>query len=163
MPQSSFDVRISERPEMLLYGLVVRTDMTRAFEDCSRLWEKDFVHRMPELSGKPFEQPQGDSYGLSFVVDMQAGTFDYWAAMPLTPGLPEPQGLKKVTLPAGLYAGCRVQAIEQLSAAYTYLYEKWIGTQPDYEFRMDAPSLEIYGREYLENGALEALVPVKKK
>lgn len=163
MTKIPFHVSIKERPELELFGLVVRTDMTKAFKDCSGLWENIFCPRMPELSGKPLDQPQGESYGLSLMVDMQTGVFDYWAAMPLGPGLPEPEGMSRIMLPAGLYAGCRLNGLEQLSEAYSYLYEQWPASNPGYSFNLEAPCFELYGPSYLQDGSLDIFVPVKKK
>lgn len=163
MPHTSFQVAIAERPELLLYGLKVRTNMTKAAEDCPRLWEKDFVPKMHELSGTPMNQYPGDSYGLSFVVDLRTGTFDYWAAMPLGAGISEPKEFSKVTLPGGLYAGCRVKNLQELGDAYSYLYGRWIGSTPDYQLKMDAPSVEVYDTEFMVNGSLELYVPVMHK
>lgn len=163
MPHTSFQVTIAERPELLLYGLKVRTNMTKAAVDCPALWEKDFGPRMSELSGRPMNQYQGESYGLSFMVDLQSGTFDYWAAMPLGAGVAEPKDFSKVTMPGGLYAGCQVKSLQELGDAYSYLYGRWIGTAPDHELKMDAPSVEIYGPEFMVNGSLALYVPVKRK
>lgn len=163
MAPSPFQVTLSERPELSLFGLCVRTDMAGAMKDCSRLWEKDFIAKMPELSGKALDQFQGESYGLSFMVDPQNGIFDYWAAMPLTMGLPRPKNLLPVTLPGGLYAGCRVKSLARLGDAYTYLYTGWSAAQSDYALNMQAPSFELYNHEYVQDGSLQVHVPVLRR
>ena len=161
--KTDFQVSIKERSAHTLYGASVRTNMAKASTDCPHIWESVFVPRMPEISQKPLKEFQGESYGISIVVDMQSGIFDYWAAMEPAPGTPLPQGLSEIEIPAGLYASCRVDSLEQLGDAYNYLYTEWVPKQPNLLLNMQAPCFELYGQEYMQNGALEVYVPVLKK
>lgn len=158
-----FQVSVQQLPQARLYGLKVRTDMTKAQEDCTRIWEEDFCPRMPELSGKTLDECQGESYGLSVVVDMQQGSFDYWAAMPLAEGREAPKDMEQISVPAGYYATCRVNGIGELGAAFTFLYTTWAGGQTEYALNMQAPCFELYGEDYLKNEILDVFVPLVKK
>lgn len=155
-------ITVVNRPSVRLYGLSIRTDMSNAQRDCTQLWEKDFVPRMQEVSGLPCTEFQGESYGLSFVVDLQKGIFDYWAAMAPGAGITLPEGMAEVTAPEGLYAFCKIPSLQELGQAYAFIYEKWLPQQKDYNMDMQAPCFELYGKEYLENGGLEVYVPVVK-
>ena len=154
---------IIELPALELAGLKVRTSMPRAPHDCPALWES-FGPRMFELSDKDtcigF---QGETYGASVMVDMEKGSFDYWATMPVTPGEALPQGMERLGVPAGLYAACSIPSLEELGAAYNYIYLEWLPGQSDYTLNMASPCFEHYDRRYLENGALDVLVPLLKK
>lgn len=156
---STFSVSVSQRPQLRLFGLSVRTSMTDAFKDCPHLWEKVFAPRMHEVSGKkPGEY--GPCYGVSVMLDAQR--FDYWAAMPPREGVALPQGMRQIELPAGLYASCLAPSLAQLGEAYTYLYESWAKNAADYAPNMQAPCFEYYDERFLESGAFEIAMPVLK-
>ena len=157
---AKFHVEIREVQPLTLYGLSVRTDMAKASIDCPKIWEKDFCPRMPELSGKPMQECQGNSYGISVIVDLPKGVFDYWAAMPPADGVQLPEGMGVITIPGGRYAQCRIPSLAELGNAYTYLYMEWIGAQTAYSLNMQASCFELYGREYLENGSLDVFMPL---
>lgn len=159
---TSFTVKVDSRPALKLFGLSVRTDMKNALNDCTSLWEKKFGPRMAEVSGRPMTEFQGESYGLSIVVDMAKGIFDYWAAMAPGAGIALPEGMSEVELPEGLYAFCTAPSLQELGAVFNFMYEKWLPEQKDYAMNPAAPCFELYGRPYLESGALEVFIPVVK-
>jgi predicted transcriptional regulator YdeE len=158
-----YQVTISEWQTKTLYGVSVRTNMAKASTDCPELWQKHFGPRMPEISGKPIQEFQGDSYGLSVTVDWRQESFDYWAAMEPANGLALPEGMATVTIPAGLYAGCHVSSLAEIGSAYTFLYMKWPTKQSEYTLNMQAPCFERYGQTYMQDGSFELFVPVIKK
>ena len=157
---STFAVSVTQRPHTRLFGISVRTDMSKAPVDGHHLWEKVFAPRMHEISGKKPDEYHGPSYGIAVMIDEQY--FDYWAAMPAPEGLPLPEGMRQIELPAGLYAGCEVSSLAQLGEAYCYLYEAWPKTVKEYALNMQAPSFEYYDQRFCESGALEVYVPVLK-
>jgi len=159
---TQYQVTISEWQTKTLYGISVRTNMAKASTDCPGLWQR-FVPRMPEISGKPIQEFQGDSYGLSVMVDWQQESFDYWAAMEPASGLALPSGMATITIPEGLYAGCRVPSLAELGSAYTFLYMEWPTKRPEYTLNMQAPCFERYGRAYMQDGSFELFVPVSKE
>lgn len=145
---------------MRLFGISVRTSMSKASEDCPHLWEKVFAPRMPEISGEKPGGYHGPSYGIAVMIDEQH--FDYWAAMPAPEGLTLPDGMRQIEIPAGCYAGCALSVLSQLGEAYTYLYEVWPKTSREYALNMQAPCFECYDRRFCESGALEVYIPVLK-
>jgi predicted transcriptional regulator YdeE len=157
-PMITFSVSVSPRPQVLLVGISVRTDMSKAFIDCCHLWEKVFAPRMHEISGKKPEEYHGPSYGVSFMLDEQ--NFEYWATMPASEGLVLPEGMRQVELPAGLYAGCMVPSLSQLGDAYMYLYETWPKTEKKYALNTQLSCFEYYDSRYNESGVFEVYVPV---
>lgn len=157
---STFAVSISQRPQARLFGISVRTNMSKAPVDCPHLWEKVFAPRMHEISGKNPCEYHGASYGVSVMLDEQ--NFDYWAAMPAPEGLALPEGMQQIELPAGFYASCAISSLGQLGEAYTYLYEAWPKTVKEYAPNMQAPSFEYYDQRFCESGALEVYAPLQK-
>lgn len=156
---TTFAVSISQRQQLRLFGISIKTSMSNAFVDCPHLWEKVFAPRMHEISGKePGEY--APCYGVSCMTDAQH--FEYWAVMPVRDGLVLPEGMRQIELPAGLYAGCVVPAIAQLGEAYTYLYEAWPKTEMEYVPNMLSPCFEYYDERYLESGAFEIYMPILK-
>lgn len=156
MSEEKYQVSVTEQPAYQVVGLKVRTSMATGMIDCPRLWEKEFGPRMPEIDSFP-----GLSFGASLLVDHQAGTFDYWAAMPYRPGDPIPEGMALLDLPAGLYAECHLKSLEDLGGAYEHIFMNW-GPASGYEFRDDAPSYETYPVDHLETGRLSLYMPLRK-
>ena len=158
---TAYTVSVSQRPQLRLFGISVRTSMSNASVDCPHLWEKLFGPRMHEISGKKPDTYHGPSYGISIMHDTQ--NFEYWAAMPASEGLPLPKGMRQTELPAGLYASCLVPSLAQLGEAYTCLYETWPKTVAEYVADMQAPCFEYYDERYMESGAFEIYMPILKK
>jgi len=155
---ATFAVFVSPRPQVLLVGVSVRTDMSKASTDCPHLWEKVFAPRMHEISGKKPEEYHGPSYGVSFMLAGQS--FDYWATMPAREGFVLPEGMRQIELPAGLYAGCLVPSLSKLGEAFTYLYEAWPKAEKKYVINTQLPCFEYYDSRFNESGAFEVYVPV---
>ena len=157
---TTYAVSVSQHPQLRLFGISVRTSMSNASADCLRLWEHVFGPRMHEISGKKPDAYHGPSYGISIMLDERH--FEYWAAMPVSEGLAQLKDMRRIELPAGLYAGCVVPSLAQLGEAYTYLYESWPKTMTEYGANMQAPCFEYYDGRYRESGAFEIHVPVLK-
>ena len=159
---SQWNVEVIEVAEIRLVGMRVHTSMTKAMQDCPKLWEQTFIPRLPDITGIPLTHTfQTETYGLSVMTGED--TFDYWATTALPEGVAVPEGMLTTTLPGGLYACCRVNAMEQLSDAYTLLYMTWPQEQNDYAPNMQAPCFERYGKEYLESGSFTICMPLVRR
>lgn len=156
---AQFTVSVVERPAIRTAGLKVRTNMANAFQDCPKIWERDFGPRMESFPADP--QHAGQSYGVSIMLDSEA--FDYWAVMPLAPGADVPEGMDILEIPGGLYAECHLQSLAQLGDAYTHIYMSWASTSDKYAMNMQGASLELYTCEYLNSGKLTIYCPVVEK
>ena len=75
--KKAFEIKVSPVPGQRVMGIKIRTGMSTATQDCPKLWHETFAPRMQEVEGF-----NGTAYGVSEVVDCQAGIFDYWAAVP---------------------------------------------------------------------------------
>lgn len=151
-------ITVVTRPTLLLAGLCVRTDMKNAQRDCSKLWHDTFVPRMGEFGSLTI----AESYGVSWVVDMDTGTFDYWAAVPVPASFTLPEGMSRTTLPEGLYAELAVPSLAELTAAYTRIYGDWLPKQTGYAISVAAPSFEVYPADHCMTGTLTLYFPIKK-
>lgn len=156
MPQ--FDITIVSRPAIICAGDKVVTTMKNASIACPALWEK-FGPRMCSAPANP-EFPD-ESYGAS--VMLNENDFEYWAVMPLAPGAEVPQGMEKITLPAGEYAHCSLPSLKELGDAYTYIYGDWAKTRKDYGLDMQGVSYELYRSDFMKTGKLAIYCPLVKK
>ena len=155
MSAPEFKINVVEREAYHTAGLKVRTTMAQAAIDCPKLWMDDFGPRMPEIQGFPTF-----SFGSSIMVDEEH--FDYWATMPLPPGVPVPQGMEVLDLPAGLYAECEVPSLNELAAAYMYMFQS--GQDSDYECAaFNAASYELYPADHMQTGRLSLYLPIRRK
>ena len=159
MTKPALQISFIEQPRLDLIGMCVRTDMQNAATDCPNLWHKTFWPRAAEIAGGG--EPQGPSYGLSFMIDDNA--FDYCAALPAPAGRPVPQGMQHVELPAGLYAGCRAPSLAQIGEAYTFLFMEWLPQQTEYALNAQAPTFERYDELFLQDGSFEIFMPVIRR
>ena len=156
MPAPEFKINVVERQAYHTVGLKVRTTMDKAMIDCPELWDKDFGPRMPEVQGFPTF-----SFGSSIMADEEH--FDYWATMPLPPGAPVPAGMEILDLPAGLYAECHLNSLEELAGAYMFIYQTWLpGSEYDYT-AFNAASYELYPADHMQTGRLSLYMPVRRK
>ncbi len=155
MPE--FNVAIVERPAVRLAGISVGTSIPKAPKDCHDLWEP-FVPFMEER----FKTRPAVAFGASFLIDGEAGTFTYWAAVELDPDEPLPAGLRETALPAGTFASCLVTDMKDLPAAYQYLYAGDY-LPPDLGPRYDAPCYELYPDDFMQTGAFTLYMPLTKK
>ena len=158
---NDFSITVSEIEGFALAGLCVRTSLEDAPRDCPRLWEQDFMPRLPDIACKPANDFQRATFGISVMIG-EEGAFDYWAAAPLAEGATVPEGLRAISLQGGLYAHCRVPSLELLGPAYMALYGDWAGNQTGYAALMQAPCFERYGEDYPETGGFEVYMPVIK-
>ncbi|SBV94257.1 putative Transcription activator effector binding [uncultured delta proteobacterium] len=150
-------VSIVTRPSLSLIGMRVRTSMADAQRDCGALWHTTFCPRMDELAALG----NGDSYGVSWGVDYEAGIFDYWAAMPAPPDVSAPAGMARTELPEGLYAELAVPSLADLPASYAAIYEEWLPRQKEYAPNFQAPAYELYKNDYNITGSLMLYCPLK--
>ena len=157
-----FAVTVSPFQAMDLFGLCVATDMEKAAVDCPNIWQQGFMPRSGEFFGASGPAFQGYTYGISVMTDENAGGFDYWAAIPTQPEATLPAGTRRISLPAGLYAGCRVPSLAQIGEAYDFLCRTWVSAQAEYTPRLSAPSFERYGDAFMRDGSFEIFIPVDR-
>ena len=163
MPANYFKVSIRKYPSLKLVGVSVPTDMSKAAADCPNLWEKVFVPRMGEISGKASGEFQGPSYGLSVCTDPESGAFTYWAALPVPDGLVLPKDMNIVEVPAGTYAYCHVPSLNKLASAYRTMYTVWGPSSREYALNLQVPCFEVYDKAFHESGELGLYIPVTAK
>jgi predicted transcriptional regulator YdeE len=154
MPE--FSVKIVECPAVKTAGIKVHTTMEKASTDCPALWHA-FV---PHMEVFPCDGT-GISYGVSIMTSETE--FDYWAVMPLGTDAKVPAGLEAVAISGGMYAECPIKSLAEMGDAYPYLYMKWGETQKEYAVDFQGAGLELYTKEYLENGSLTLRIPLIKK
>ena len=156
MTAPNFEIKVVEREAYHTVGMKVRTTMVQAAIDAPKLWENDFGPRMPEIQGFPTF-----SFGASVMADEEH--FDYWATMPLPAGAPVPAGMEILDLPAGLYAECQVPSLNELAAAYMFIYQDWLpGSGYDYT-AFNAASYELYPADFMQTGHLSLYMPIRRK
>ena len=153
-----FEIKVSPTPAQRVMGIKVRTSMAAAMTDCPKLWHETFAPRMHEVDGF-----NGTAYGVSEVVDCQAGVFDYWAAVPAAPNAPAPEGMESLDLPGGLYAQCRVESLADIGAAYEFLYSAWLPAQTEFTPDYAARCYEFYPADSMETGVFYIYVRVNEK
>ncbi len=158
----SFDISVIEVPACTLAGLCVRTNVQDAPKDCPKLWQQDFMPRLPELAWDPADAFLNATFGISVMIG-EEGVFDYWAAAPLAEGASVPEGMRAIGLPGGLYAHCHVPSMDFLGHAYMALYKDWAPQQTEYEALMQAPCVERYTQDYLTTGGFDVYMPVAKR
>jgi predicted transcriptional regulator YdeE len=154
----TLDITIKDLPSRHLTGMVVRTNMEKAWTDCPALWQTFG----PFLASFPNSATISEAYGLSIMMG-DDGTFDYWAVAETPESDPVPEGMKTVKLPAGLYASVFAPNLEQLEAVYREMYSEWQQQQSEYSVDMQGPCVEIYRTGWTPNDPLELWVPVVKK
>lgn len=155
-----FAVMVLQHHSVRLFGVRIHTNLRNAPTDCRSLWNDVFIPRMPELGGKPINAYQGPSYGISVFTDHKGLTFDYWAAMEAPELATPPAGMDAVTLPGGLYACCRIPAVNMLQKAYDYMYDEWPHTDEGLPVLADKPCFERYDSRFFQSGTHDIYVPV---
>ncbi len=155
-----FAVVMMEYHTVRLFGIRIQTNLHNAPVECPKLWKEVFTPRMPELSGKPTDEYQGPSYGISVFTDHVGLVFDYWAAMEAPAQGTPPAGMDTVTLPGGMYACCRIPAAGMLQDAYDYMYDEWPNTGVGYTVLPDKPCFELYNSRFFQSGTHDIYVPV---
>lgn len=154
MAQNTFTSNVVRQEAFQVVGLKVRTTMADSGIDCPRIWQ-DFGPRMAEIA------TGSDSFGVSVMID--CNTFDYWATLPYQPGSAVPSGMAVLDIPDGFYARCDLNSLDELTAAYMYLFEVW-SNNSEYELRTGAPSFELYPSDfypYMKH--LSVYMPLRKQ
>ena len=156
--KKEFTIKVGQIPAVRVLGIKVRTTMHDAPADCAKLWHETFMPRMQEVPGG-----NGTAYGISEVIDIEAGIFDYWAAMATTHNANTPAGMETLDLPAGLYAQCRVESLADIKAAYDFLCYEWLPAQKEYAPDYTARCYEFYPVDYPNSGVFYIFVRVNEK
>ena len=156
--KKEFSMQVSQIPAVRVMGIKVRTTMQDAPADCAKLWRETFMPRMQEVPGG-----NGAAYGVSEVVDIRDGIFDYWAAVPTTHDASAPVGMEALDLPAGLYAQCRVESLPEIKAAYDFLYYEWLPAQKEYVPDYASRCYEFYPADYPNTGVFYIFLRLNKK
>ncbi len=159
MSEKHFAVSVADLPALELIGLKIRTNMQTCQDDCPKLWQETFAPWMRSL------YPQGNcpSWGASTAYDAATGNFDYWAMIKPPKDLSIPETLKAFTLPAGLYAQCRLTSVSEIHTAYHYLYSRWLPSQTGYIGLEDAVCFEYCPPDFLQTGNLSICIPIAKR
>ena len=155
-----FAVVVMQHHSVRLFGVRIQTNLHSAPTECRHLWKDVFTPRMPELSGKPTDQYQGPSYGISVFTSHEGHAFDYWAAMEAPERAAPPAGMDAVTLPGGLYACCRIPAAGMLQEAYDYMYDQWPHSGAGFCVLPEKPCFERYDSRFIQSGTHDIYVPV---
>lgn len=153
---SDISLRIVPRPAVRLAGVKIRTGMQTAVEDVRNLWQAT-LPRINELSLKKKDAP---TYGVSWVIDAEACSFDYCAAV--KPGMHDilPEEFEETVIPAGLYAECTLPSREALYRLYDYLYHEWLPAQKENFGIGDSPCYEVHPDNYLKEGHMKLYIPI---
>ena len=139
----SFDFSIVELPKMLIAGINIQTDMSRAGQDCPALWMTFGERVAAKLHDSPLLDKNVDcSYGISIMQDEM--NFVYWAGCAITAAEDLPEGIDSITLPAGSYVTCTVPNLAQLGQALNAMYCDWPTSQDKYQIDMAAACFECY-------------------
>lgn len=150
---------VKKSAKIRIVGLKTATDMTKVPASCVALWDA-FTPRMAEISASPAAW----SYGVSFALpgDPALCPFEYWAAMRLEAGKKCPKGMSEAVIPAGAYARCDIQGLENLGPAYDYFYKHWLAGQKDWQLDMQKPSIEAYAPAFRKSGKISLYFPLLK-
>ncbi len=145
-----FNVTVVDYEAKHLTGIKVRTSMSKAQQDCPAIWEK----LCPRIAG--IEATPG--YGVAIMLNEV--DFDYWAAVEAPEGQLSAD-MEHVDIPAGKYAVCSVPNLVSLGEAYTFIFEKWLGSQQTYTYNAQAPCFELYPAHWNPEAAFSIYVAVK--
>ncbi len=157
------DVRLQTLPGVREHGPLRLAGLRGRFDPATGssipgLWDR-LIAAMP-IAG----QAGGETYGVTMPAGPDGG-FDYLAAVPLAPGVPEPKGLEAVEIPAAGYAIFRLTITgadlhSQMAAAFQESRRrlKQLGLQ-----KARAPELEVYPPDFDQRRAgdvVEYWIPV---
>ena len=145
-----FNVTVVDYEAKHLTGIKVRTSMSKAQQDCPAIWGK----LCPKIAGIEATP----SYGVAIMLNEV--DFDYWAAVEAPEGQ-LPEDLEHVDIPAGKYAVCSVPNLASIGEAYTFIFEKWLGSQQTYAYNPQAPCFELYPAHWNPEAAFSIYVAVK--
>lgn len=138
----SFKFSIVSLPEIKTAGATIETNMERAMQDCPGLWYSFAARMFSELPQYAEIAEKASTYGISKMIDEQR--FYYSASIEVTSVRELPDGIKVITIPAGLYVMCTVPSLAQLGDAYNALYMQWPEQQTEYAPDMQGVSVEKY-------------------
>lgn len=146
-------MKIVDRPALTVAGLQIRA--TPMSPDIPALWTR-FVARIAEI--EPLLEPRV-TYG---VMHHQAdeASFDYLAAVSVEPAAAVPDGMVRLTLPAGSYA-CFSYPLSGLGAGYGEIFERLLPASG--HVQAPGPMFERYGEDFCPDepdSAVEIWVPV---
>ncbi|KAH7828328.1 uncharacterized protein MONOS_3422 [Monocercomonoides exilis] len=160
MAETTLEVQLVEREEERVAGIGVMCTMSDVKEKCMDLWGKQFVPRIREVSSCG-----GDlSYGLSIMTgSSESDPFLYVATAPLDEGKAVPEGMKEYTLAKGTYLSVQLKSMDEIGAGYQAMEKKLKESYPEYEFRMDVPSFELYEDDFMKTGHLKLFGCIRKK
>jgi len=154
-PSTIINLSIVSRPTFRLAGARIRTEMLYAEKDIKKLW----MEILPQIR-EFLSDPATAVYGISWLVDPDALSFDYYAAIKLPDNYVLPEGFSEIVIPAGLYAECELPSRDMLRRLYSYLYYEWLPAHKDNFVLGNAPCYEVYSRNFLEAGSLKVYMPV---
>lgn len=153
----NFELAVVEFPAKHLIGMKLATSMQKAQTDCPALWQA-FGPRIIEIPS--CESGCKGSFGVS--VMLNENEFEYWAAVEAAPGTAIPDGMASMEISAGHYVKCTVPGVENLGAAFMYVYGRWAAEQSEYVLNMHAPGFELYPPDWRLNDSFEIYAPVTK-
>ncbi len=167
-----FKVTIEKRSAVEVFGQKISTTYANAAKDCPKLWE-DFCQKYFSCTTQAgcdscVDTKKNDcsfateSYGISMMTS--PGGFDYWVALPVQGN--QACDMPKMTLPAGDYAVCECQSLEDIGPAYELLYMKhseWLKSDMPYEINMASPCFERYPQDFMTVKRFYVCAPLKTK
>lgn len=152
---SNIAMRIVSRPAVKLAGIKIRTAMHTVEEDVKKLWHDV----MPQISQSASGEKDA-TYGVSWVVDPQACSFDYCAAVKQGTHSVMPDEFEETLIPAGLYAECSLPSRDDLYQFYHYLFSEWLPDPKDGAGISDTPCYEVYPDNFGKGGHMKLYIPV---
>lgn len=154
------DYRIETKPAFRIVGLAktLKTDLEQNFAEVPQLWQQAAQDgSLPRLAAKMDSQPMG-VLGVS-VPDTQQ-SWRYFIAVASTQPAEAP--FTEYTVPAGTWAifsgggpGVSIQELEKRAVT------EWLPTS-GYEYA-DAPDVEVYLNDDMQNAQFEVWLPIRKK
>jgi predicted transcriptional regulator YdeE len=130
--------------------------MQTALEDVKNLWQ----NALPRISELVSEKRDTHTYGVSWVIDAETCSFDYYVAVKSGRNGILPEEFEETVIPAGLYAECTLPSREALYRIYNYLYYEWLPAQDDNIGIGDTPCYEVYPSNYLKEGHMKLYIPI---
>lgn len=147
-------MNIVDRPALTVVGLQIRT--TPMSPDIPALWPR-FVARIPEIG--PVLEPRV-SYGVMHNQAADGASFDYLAAVSVSPSAAVPAGMTRLVLPAGRHARFRYP-LSGLGDGFCEIFERLLPAS-DY-VQAAGPLFERYGEDFCPDRAdspVEIWLPV---
>ncbi|MBX3619884.1 MAG: GyrI-like domain-containing protein [Rhizobacter sp.] len=146
-----------ERPALTVTGLHLRTQPMSP--DIPALWPR-FMARVGEITRRT--EPRV-TYGVMQSDPADMARLDYWAAVAVDPASAVPDGMARVTLPAGAYALFRYP-LSGLGAGFGEIFDKLLPASPYEQAR--GPLFERYNEAFDPAdpaSIVEVYLPVRPK